>query len=988
MSQQIPNYVVNQINALSYETLLKHNVIKIAEDGKSITCPACGNGTGEDGTGIQPYFNGNAWLYHCFRCGASFNNIKLLSLHYGLDSKSQFKELCQKIAQDFGIHYEAEPSTPATNAPKKKNTKPTHLKNSNVKNSAPAQVAKIEPPHFHIKESNSQSNLEDKQNSLMIEMIRDDIVTARENLQDLLNCNSRSREHLQFQYEMKRIYYVPLSRELEKIDKKNKIRGLTLETLQHWGCGFILDWIPVPQRIAGNKIATPSPRLIIPSGDHYLARLCPEIKDKLELRSYPKNTKYITPKQHIGKKLPFGFDTINPSSINIVVEGEIDAMSIYQLTNNAFPVIATSGTTGYEKFIEMLTEKFATQKKPPCFIVIYDSDKAGREAAPKFVDALKAEGFPAVSYFLFNTESKIDANELLTTEMMPDPDDMEIGWETPGWEILQDKLNIICNKAVPELFQMQSQFIKDAAINEQLAFIADPNVRRDFIKLRRQTPSDERNQAMIQIIKDNLEWKVDAKGHRKYILPTAQNFRLIFYHDPVLEGLFAFEEFNGATVILKKPYWRKEIDITRQWKDSDDAALRIHIRENYTDLCSRLTTDDIFSVIAQENSFNIVKQHLESLPTWDGVERAETLFINHLKIPDTEYARQVTFKWLLAAVARIYHPGCNFQAALVLQGNQNIGKSYILEKLGGAWHGSLIDDVDDPHAIDAIRQIWICEMKEFSAARKAEINAVKSFIERPIDTYRAAYARRAQNYPRHCVFSITVNDKQFLRDLTGNRRYWILESPLKEFEIVHGITDEYIQQVWAEVVHKFKQMMQPKFNDKLLELPLEYKHQAEEIAAEFTADDGLQTEIEEFLDIEIPHPLLWKLLTKEERRKFFTQKSITLTLSDWEMRRRTLPYYEKNEIDDALRETTYTKWMTPQDSSKPITVTVYGKRRRNEVCAVEIYHEFFSGGDKRKQIYRINEVLSKIPNWKKVQVQHRDFNGYGNQKRYYCRVIP
>ena len=106
-----------------------------------------------------------------------------------------------------------------------------------------------------------------------------------------------------------------------------KWRGLTLQTLQHFHCGYISDWTSPKSRVH-NTFSTPTPRLIIPSGKHYLARLTVPIDSFDE-----KSQRYIRPKQHAGKKFPFNFASISTENINIIVEGEIDVMSIWQATN-------------------------------------------------------------------------------------------------------------------------------------------------------------------------------------------------------------------------------------------------------------------------------------------------------------------------------------------------------------------------------------------------------------------------------------------------------------------------------------------------------------------------------------------------------------------------------------------------------------------------------------------------------------------------------
>ena len=353
---QIPESVVQQINSISPEDLATHGVISLAKmigDQQSYVCPICDNGTGEDATGIVPTFNGSAWLYHCFKCGASFNNIQLLALYYGLDSRTEFKEVCRRASAEFGIYIET-------------TTEPDFAETS-------------EKPQ-------------------LLDVIRNDISFAQEHLEEL---------------------------------PESARRGLSLDILRHFGCGFIKDWTPAQSRING-KFATPTPRLIIPSGDHYLARLIVPIETFDE-----KARNYIQPKQHMGAKFPFAFNSISADvPMNIVVEGEIDAMSIAMAMNCKLPVIATGGATGYKAFIKLLKNKFRNVTDKPKFLILFDPDDTGRDTAPKFVDDLLKAGFPAVFHFLTNKVSKLDANDILREQ---------------GADMLATAIVNICNEAEQEL---------------------------------------------------------------------------------------------------------------------------------------------------------------------------------------------------------------------------------------------------------------------------------------------------------------------------------------------------------------------------------------------------------------------------------------------------------------------------------------------------------------------------------------------------------
>ena len=145
-------------------------------------------------------------------------------------------------------------------------------------------------------------------------------------------------------------------------------------------------------------------------------------------------------------------------------------------------------------------------------------------------------------------------------------------------------------------------------------------------------------------------------------------------------------------------------------------------------------------------------------------------------------------------------------------------------------------------------------------------------------------------------------------------------------------------------------------------------------------------EINAFLNIKIPPYSIWKLLTKEERYKFFLSNSIALEEADWQMRKKKLKPSEVAEFDAALANPKFTRKIDKNTPYGSVTfIVVYGSVHRTETCASEIFNECF-GNDKRKSIFRINEVLSTLEGWRLSSKQAYNFQQcYGNQKRIYCR---
>ena len=193
-------------------------------------------------------------------------------------------------------------------------------------------------------------------------------------------------------------------------------RGLTIDTYQLHKCGYLPDWQTIESRIAGILNSTPTPRLIIPTGlTHYLARLTVDISsfDNVSDRVY------LTEKPHAGTKLPFAIDFITEKTkIIVVVEGEIDAMSLNQVFGVEYRVaIATLGAAVGKDIKHTIFEKldsiFADKEKKPCVLVLFDNDNAGKINAPKLADDFMKREYPATFAFLSNSEEKLDANNIL-----------------------------------------------------------------------------------------------------------------------------------------------------------------------------------------------------------------------------------------------------------------------------------------------------------------------------------------------------------------------------------------------------------------------------------------------------------------------------------------------------------------------------------------------------------------------------------------------
>lgn len=507
--------------------------------------------------------------------------------------------------------------------------------------------------------------------------------------------------------------------------------------------------------------------------------------------------------------------------------------------------------------------------------------------------------------------------------------------------------------------------------------------------------SKERDTEIVSVIRELCDWKRDKLGNPIEIRGTQANMDL-FLNDPNINGLIGYDEFQQADVFLKAPTWRRNVKKGDLWTDRDDAQFRTYLRRTYSEFSAERIIFDTLINCSETNSFHEVKDYFRKLPKWDGKKRAERFFIDWLKVDDSPFAREVTLKWLLGAIARIFNPGCKFQWSLVLHGNQKIGKGFVLERLGGKWYIPLTDRVDDPHIVDAIQKMWIGEFKEMAAMRKAELNAIKQFLELSADTRRFAYDRRAKTILRHCVFAITVNDDKFLSDLTGNRRFLILHSNLPKFGYVKEVegeslnNDNVIAQIWAEVYELYNEMFKDGFDERKLELSSDTEFQGEKIAENYLRDEEAEGQIKSFVDQKIPEPI-WDLLSKEERRKFFAEggKLILVDgLTDLNKRCRVKGGRNLQQTIDKIYNFMHSDFVTENQTlhgGKTVDeFWIYGSDYRQHVCAAEIANECF-GNDKKISCPKIIEVLKKITGWEKSDKRIARNFAYGDQKTIFFR---
>ena len=203
--------------------------------------------------------------------------------------------------------------------------------------------------------------------------------------------------------------------------------------------------------------------------------------------------------------------------------------------------------------------------------------------------------------------------------------------------------------------------------------------------------------------------------------------------------------------------------------------------------------------VAREIRVHPVRDYLTSL-RWDGVPRLEQWVITYLGAEDTILNRAIAARWMISGVARIMQPGAKVDHMLILEGPQGGKKSSAIKTLAGAeWFTDELAEIGSKDAAQQMRGIWIVEFAELDAISRAEVSRIKAFLTRTTDRYRPPYERYIITVPRQCIFAGSVNPETYLRDETGNRRFW----PVRCGHIDIAALSRDRDQLWAEAAARY-----------------------------------------------------------------------------------------------------------------------------------------------------------------------------------------
>lgn len=462
--------------------------------------------------------------------------------------------------------------------------------------------------------------------------------------------------------------------------------------------------------------------------------------------------------------------------------------------------------------------------------------------------------------------------------------------------------------------------------------VQDERVKQQLAKERQLAAAEEFDADQGDDWQSVLE--LDKQGKVK---DTLTNIANILRFDLNLRSI-VYNEFKCMVDVIGELPW---CQVKPGWGDADLACAKVYFERVYGIWSPTKFKDALLAVVSAERTYHPIKNYFDTL-TWDGEERIDHLLVDYLGAEDNEYTRAVTRKTLCAAVARVYEPGVKFDSILVLNGPQGIGKSTFFSRLGRQWYSDslTISDMRDKTAAEKLQGYWILELGELAGIKKVDVETVKSFITRTDDKFRQSYGVTVESHPRNNIIVGSTNSESgFLRDITGNRRFWPVLVSGNGKRKVWDITPELVDQFWAEAIVKYRDGEELFLKGDIAHLAYE----AQQVAMESDDREGV---VSDYLDHLLPEN--WDAMDLYQRRSFLGS----------------------SEFDGAAAN---------------------GTVRRDKVCIMEIWCECFCKERqnlKRTDSYEIETILSKLPGWSKYtgnSMGKLRVPGYGVQ-RVFVRV--
>lgn len=481
-----------------------------------------------------------------------------------------------------------------------------------------------------------------------------------------------------------------------------------------------------------------------------------------------------------------------------------------------------------------------------------------------------------------------------------------------------------------ELLALNNESWKLDNINELNGEIQRANGNIDYFKnkytfLSKFKKTQQKIKLTNAVNKNDLVITTDENGK---VIQTLENLeKIILSLVPI-----AYNELTDVIEITDKNGKIKPLE------KRDKELLRMDIEKQFKFKTKLVDLDTAIVSASDKFRYHPIKNKIVT-KTWDGKPRAESFFIDVLGVEDNQYNRECTRKWLLASLTRLFDNGIKFDEMIILQGGQGIGKSTTLQRLSLGYYTDITEKIGDEVTFKVLRT-WLVELSELSTMVKTDSDTFKAWLSATKDTVRKRYATDPTDHPRTFAVLGTTNNKEILKDRTGNRRYWLMYCEKDRIKnSIWNLDYEYILQLWSEVYQWY-------LNKESLLISEETKQYMENLSSAALEYDPLEEKIVNILDMYVPKN--WKeVINNPQKRhnyRFYVNEYITFGNTN-----NKFPF-ETQIFDITTSELLYLS------------------------CDDDEFKLDLRGNSQAKAV---NKIMNNLPNWKKSESIRRSHSGRG-----------
>lgn len=400
-----------------------------------------------------------------------------------------------------------------------------------------------------------------------------------------------------------------------------------------------------------------------------------------------------------------------------------------------------------------------------------------------------------------------------------------------------------------ELLALNNDEWKENNLKELNGEIARANGNVDYFKnkytfLGKFQKTQQKIKISNALTNASLEITTDEKGK---VIQTLENLeKIILSITPI-----AYNELTDVIEIRDKQGKIKPLE------KRDKELFRMEIEKRFKFKAKVIDLDTAIISASDKFRYHPIKNQILGV-SWDEQPRAESFFIDVLGVEDNVYNRECTRKWLLASLTRLFDNGVKFDEMIILQGGQGIGKSTTLQRLSLGYYTDITEKISDEVTFKVMRT-WLVELSELSTMMKTDSDSFKAWLSATKDTVRKKYSTDPNDYPRTFTVLGTTNNKEILKDRTGNRRYWLMYCEKDKIKnTIWSLDIKYILQLWGEVYQWYK-------NGENLLISEETKVYMEKLSSGALEYNPLEERINSILDMYVPNN--WKEIINDSMKR-------------------------------------------------------------------------------------------------------------------------